>query len=50
MGSSSDADHCLKIKKFLKDLRVPSEIRVTSAHKGTEETLAIAAHYEGEFY
>ena len=49
MGSSSDTDHCLKIKKNLKDLGVPTEIRVTSAHKGTEETLAIAAEYEGDY-
>ncbi|XP_066998660.1 bifunctional phosphoribosylaminoimidazole carboxylase/phosphoribosylaminoimidazole succinocarboxamide synthetase isoform X2 [Anabrus simplex] len=47
MGSPSDEEHCKKIAKYLKDLGVRSQLRVTSAHKGTEETLRIVAHYEG---
>jgi len=47
MGSPSDMDHCKKIAKHLSDLGVPSQLRVTSAHKTTEETLSILAQYEG---
>ncbi|KAK8745737.1 hypothetical protein OTU49_000353, partial [Cherax quadricarinatus] len=47
MGSPSDAEHCEKIHAHCKRLGVPCELRVTSAHKGTQETLAIIAHYEG---
>ena len=39
MGSPSDED--------CKDLGVPCQLRVTSAHKGTEETMQIVAQYEG---
>jgi len=47
MGSPSDEEHCKKIAKCCKDLGVPCQLRVTSAHKGTEETLSIVADYEG---
>lgn len=47
MGSPSDAAHCEKIRDHCKKLGVPCELRVTSAHKGTQETLAIIAQYEG---
>lgn len=47
MGSPSDEDYCKKIAKHCKELGVPCQLRVTSAHKGTEETLKIAAEYEG---
>nr|CAD7392813.1 unnamed protein product [Timema cristinae] len=47
MGSPSDEEHSRKIETQLKNLGVPTELRVTSAHKGTEETLKIAAEYEG---
>nr|CAD7396639.1 unnamed protein product [Timema poppensis] len=47
MGSPSDEEHSRKIQTHLKNLGVPNELRVTSAHKGTEETLKIAAEYEG---
>jgi phosphoribosylaminoimidazole carboxylase/phosphoribosylaminoimidazole-succinocarboxamide synthase len=47
MGSPSDEEHCKKIAKTCRDLGVPCQMRVTSAHKGTQETLAILAQYEG---
>lgn len=47
MGSQSDKDHCLKIKKACSDLLIPCFISVTSAHKDPRETLRIAAEYEG---
>lgn len=47
MGSPSDEEHCKKIIKTCRDLGVPSQMRVTSAHKGTEETMDILAEYEG---
>ena len=48
MGSPSDMDHCEKIKRTLKELGIPCELRVTSAHKGSAETLKILADYEGK--
>jgi len=36
-----------KILKTLRELGVPCHMRVTSAHKGTAETLAVLAQYEG---
>jgi len=47
MGSPSDEEHCKKIAKTCRDLGVPCQMRCTSAHKGTEETLSILAQYEG---
>ncbi|XP_075227793.1 PAICS bifunctional enzyme isoform X2 [Lycorma delicatula] len=47
MGSPSDEEHCRKIEKECHKLNVPSQLRVTSAHKGTEDTLNILAEYEG---
>lgn len=47
MGSQSDEEHCRKIQKSCEALGLPSELRITSAHKGTEETLKILAEYEG---
>lgn len=46
MGSSSDTAHGNKIKDQLKQLGVPCELRVSSAHKGSEETLRILHYYE----
>lgn len=46
MGSSSDSPHCTKIENHLKSLGVPSDVRVSSAHKGSEETLRILHYYE----
>ncbi|XP_033227259.1 multifunctional protein ADE2 [Belonocnema kinseyi] len=47
MGSPSDAEHCKKIGKYAQDLGLRVELRVSSAHKGTEETLRILSEYEG---
>jgi phosphoribosylaminoimidazole carboxylase/phosphoribosylaminoimidazole-succinocarboxamide synthase len=47
MGSPSDEEHCKKIVKTCRDMGVPCQMRVTSAHKGPEETLSIIAQYEG---
>jgi len=46
MGSPSDMEHCKKIKTKLEQCGVPTEMRVTSAHKGTEETMRILHYYE----
>lgn len=43
MGSASDASHAEAIKSHCAKLGVACHLRVTSAHKGTEETLAIVA-------
>ncbi|XP_060103348.1 bifunctional phosphoribosylaminoimidazole carboxylase/phosphoribosylaminoimidazole succinocarboxamide synthetase [Heteronotia binoei] len=48
MGSPSDVDHCEKIKKACGNYSIPCELRVTSAHKGPDETLRIKAEYEGD--
>ena len=47
MGSPSDQEHCEKIARAAKALGLIAELRITSAHKGTEETLKILAEYEG---
>ncbi|KFM69550.1 Multifunctional protein ADE2, partial [Stegodyphus mimosarum] len=47
MGSPSDKNHCLKIRDACEKLGVPTVLRVTSAHKGPDETLNIIAQYEG---
>ncbi|XP_073093664.1 bifunctional phosphoribosylaminoimidazole carboxylase/phosphoribosylaminoimidazole succinocarboxamide synthetase isoform X4 [Manis javanica] len=48
MGSTSDISHCEKIKKACGNFGIPCELRVTSAHKGPDETLRIKAEYEGD--
>ncbi|XP_027623760.1 multifunctional protein ADE2 isoform X1 [Tupaia chinensis] len=48
MGSTSDLGHCEKIRKACGNLGIPCELRVTSAHKGPDETLRIKAEYEGD--
>ena len=47
MGSTSDMAHCDKIRKACGSYGVPCVLRVTSAHKGPDETLRIKAEYEG---
>ena len=47
MGSPSDLDFCKKIEVACKKLGVPAFMRITSAHKGPDETLNIIAQYEG---
>lgn len=46
MGSPTDMEHCKEIQTNCNKLGVPCELRVTSAHKGTLDTLRIAAEYE----
>nr|XP_057928972.1 multifunctional protein ADE2 [Doryrhamphus excisus] len=48
MGSTSDMAHCEKIKKACFSYGIPCVLRVTSAHKGPDETLRIKAEYEGD--
>ncbi|XP_037845337.2 bifunctional phosphoribosylaminoimidazole carboxylase/phosphoribosylaminoimidazole succinocarboxamide synthetase isoform X3 [Chlorocebus sabaeus] len=48
MGSTSDLGHCEKIKKACGNFGIPCELRITSAHKGPDETLRIKAEYEGD--
>lgn len=47
MGSTSDMAHCEKIKKACSSYGIPCVLRVTSAHKGPDETLRIKGEYEG---
>ncbi|XP_043254508.1 multifunctional protein ADE2 [Colletes gigas] len=47
MGSPSDIEHCKTIAKYAKSLGLSVQLRVSSAHKGTRETLRILAEYEG---
>ncbi|XP_063058128.1 multifunctional protein ADE2 [Engraulis encrasicolus] len=48
MGSTSDMAHCEKIRKACGSYGIPCLMRVTSAHKGPDETLRIKAEYEGD--
>uniref|UniRef100_A0A668VDH1 PurE domain-containing protein n=1 Tax=Oreochromis aureus TaxID=47969 RepID=A0A668VDH1_OREAU len=48
MGSTSDVAHCEKIRKACASYGLPCVLRVTSAHKGPDETLRIKAEYEGD--
>ncbi|CAG5127727.1 unnamed protein product [Candidula unifasciata] len=48
MGSDTDTPHAEKIRSVLQSLGIPCELRVTSAHKQTDQTLKILASYEGE--
>ncbi|KAK6172945.1 hypothetical protein SNE40_016498 [Patella caerulea] len=48
MGSPSDTAHCEKIRDYCKSYGVPCELRVSSAHKGSHDTLQILSEYEGE--
>ncbi|KAI3369009.1 hypothetical protein L3Q82_025981 [Scortum barcoo] len=48
MGSTSDVAHCEKIRKACTSYGIPCILRVTSAHKGPDETLRIKAEYEGD--
>uniref|UniRef100_A0A3P9CY67 PurE domain-containing protein n=1 Tax=Maylandia zebra TaxID=106582 RepID=A0A3P9CY67_9CICH len=48
MGSTSDMAHCEKIRKACTSYGIPCVLRVTSAHKGPDETLRIKAEYEGD--
>ncbi|XP_060773484.1 multifunctional protein ADE2 isoform X2 [Neoarius graeffei] len=48
MGSTSDMAHCERIRKACDSYRIPCYLRVTSAHKGPDETLRIKSEYEGD--
>ncbi|XP_051233310.1 multifunctional protein ADE2 isoform X1 [Dicentrarchus labrax] len=48
MGSTSDMAHCEKIRKACTSYGIMCILRVTSAHKGPDETLRIKAEYEGD--
>ncbi|KAM9384009.1 multifunctional protein ADE2-like [Pholidichthys leucotaenia] len=48
MGSTSDLAHCEKIRKACTSYGITCVLRVTSAHKGPDETLHIKAEYEGD--
>ncbi|XP_028259523.1 bifunctional phosphoribosylaminoimidazole carboxylase/phosphoribosylaminoimidazole succinocarboxamide synthetase isoform X2 [Parambassis ranga] len=48
MGSTSDMAHCERIRKACSSYGIPCILRVTSAHKGPDETLRIKAEYEGD--
>ncbi|XP_013410133.1 multifunctional protein ADE2 isoform X1 [Lingula anatina] len=48
MGSPSDFAFSQKIAETCQKYGLPCEMRVSSAHKGTDETLNILAQYEGE--
>lgn len=50
MGSTSDMAHCEKIKKACSSYGIPCFLRVTSAHKGPDETLRIKGEYEGVYF
>ncbi|XP_018495616.1 multifunctional protein ADE2 [Galendromus occidentalis] len=47
MGSASDLEHCKKIKEKLSQYQIPTDMRITSAHKNTDQALNIIAEYEG---
>jgi len=46
MGSPSDMEFCKKIQAHCTKLGVNAELRVTSAHKGTKDTMNIIRYYE----
>ncbi|XP_066532416.1 multifunctional protein ADE2 isoform X1 [Hoplias malabaricus] len=48
MGSTSDMAHCERVRKACSSYGIPCHLRVTSAHKGPDETLRIKAEYEGD--
>lgn len=47
MGSAVDMEHSEKIRKLCEFLDIHCELRVTSAHKSTDEALRILSQYEG---
>ncbi|VDP20697.1 unnamed protein product [Soboliphyme baturini] len=48
MGSASDYSFCKKIESHCKHYGIPCILRVSSAHKSTEETLKLISEYEGD--
>lgn len=49
MGSPTDSEHCEKIAKHCRDLGLNAELRVSSAHKATRDTIQIVREYESLF-
>lgn len=49
MGSPTDTEHCEKIAKHCRQFGLNVELRVTSAHKGTRDTIQIVREYESLF-
>lgn len=49
MGSASDKEHCQKIANACRKLGLRVELRVSSAHKATVDTLQICRKYESEY-
>lgn len=47
-GSAGDEKHISKLALTCKEFGVPCFVRISSAHKATQETLRIAAEYEGD--
>lgn len=50
MGSPSDMEHCKKIESTLKAFNIPVDLRVTSAHKGTADTIKALRWYESHAF
>ncbi|KAM9435376.1 bifunctional phosphoribosylaminoimidazole carboxylase/phosphoribosylaminoimidazole succinocarboxamide synthetase isoform 1-T1 [Clarias gariepinus] len=48
MGSTSDMAHCERIRKACGSYGILCHLRVTSAHKGPDETFRIKSEYEGD--
>lgn len=49
MGSPSDKEHCEKIAKHCREFGLSVDLRVSSAHKATVDTLEILRKYESEY-
>jgi len=48
MGAPSDLQHCNKIKAELQSMNVPTFMKITSAHKTTQDSLKTIAKYEAD--
>jgi len=49
MGSYRDDETAMKIHDVCETYGISCELRVTSAHKAPDSTLAVVAEYEGVF-
>jgi phosphoribosylaminoimidazole carboxylase PurE protein len=45
MGSNSDLEYCMKIKKALETYTIPADLRVASAHRTPEYLLKVIREY-----
>lgn len=48
MGSRSDSNFGQEISQHCQVLGIPCQLRVSSAHKSTEDVLKIIAEYDGK--